>query len=226
MEVFEEVGTHLSNAVGEPGGFKGTSRSDATNLITDIPTLRKPDSVLKDLPDKDVAILVGVVVAAVAAGAGITWGIMSAVKKRKAKKLAELEREAKRLKPTQLQSIEIENSDQFRDFQLEKFEPSNSIALSVEQWNFAISEMLKLEAFRDKAWELLRGAIIVDSEQETLEWKMKLEQATPEELAQMVQQVLAEHPEILESTNFAQMQEILLRQDPDEGPATLGAPTR
>lgn len=222
MEVFEEVGTHLSNAVDEPGGFKGTSRSDITNQIVDIPTLKKPDSILKDLPAKDIAILVGIVAVAVGAAVGITV----IVKDRKAKKLAEIEREAKRLKPTQLQAIEIENSDQFREFEVESYESTSAVELTSEQWNYAISEMLKLEAFREKAWDLLKNAIIVDDEQQSLDWKKKLEKATPEQLAQMIKAVLTEHPEILKSTDFSEMKKYLFNQGPEDGPAALGALTR
>jgi hypothetical protein len=193
-----------------------------TNQIVDIPTLIKPDSILKDLPAKDIAVLVGIVAVAVGAAVGITV----IVKNRKAKKLAEIEREARRLKPTQLVSIEIENSDQFRDFEVENFEDNRAIEMTADQWNFAISEMLKLEAFREMAWELLKNAIVVDSEKQTLEWKNKLEKATPEQLSQMIQAVISEHPEILQSTDFSEMKKYLFNKGPDEGPAAFGAPTR
>ena len=212
MEVFQELETHLTASKDSPGFSIGVSRSDSGNAVVDIPIMKEPDSLLKDLKPKDWAII--------AAGAAVliagTVIVTKQLEKRKQKKarVAEL---SKKLKPRVLESIEIENAEQYWRSDLIE---SEGVQLTEEQWITALTRLLELEAFRDQMWKLLKDAQITDASDAATNWQKQLQEFSTHELALKIKMVLDANPEILSKEDFEVMLLNVLRND--EGPDEIG----
>ena len=222
MVVLEEVGTHLSNSKDSPGYFIGTSRSDISNKIVDIPKMRKPDVALGNLSNKDYAILAAILAATVAT----TVITLNFWQKRKLKKKATADLEAKKLKPTQLQVVEIENIDAVLAETSQIEATQYGVVLTSKEWASALTELLRMEAFREQAWTILARAQISDSNEQSLEWQKTIENASPEELAQKIQLAIEQNPEVMKEAEVVRILKMLGKNGPEDGPEAIGAPTR
>jgi hypothetical protein len=213
MEVWQELGTHLTDSKEAPGFSIGVSRSDSGNAVVDLALMKEPDSVLKNLKPKDWA-LIAAGAAVLIAGTVIVTKQLEKMKQKKARE-AEL---ARKLQPRVLESIEIENAEQYWRSDLVE---SEGVKLTEEQWITALSRLLELEAFRDQMWNLLKSAQITDPSQVAIDWQKQLQRFSPKELAVKIKLVLDANPELLAKEDFEAMLRSVLRNN--EGPDEIGA---
>lgn len=239
IRVFD--GTKLSNSSYSEAAVSSLLRDPLSNsLETHAPIFLKDPSeegikkvmdAIKDLPPGTKVILMAgafvVVGGAIAVGKNWesikSWGTSTLGKLRSRKAVVSKTSDIDAVEidiqevSTEIESVEIST-------EVEISEGTTVVSLTPEQWRQLFQSAVTLNSWEEQIWLLLSHAAIEGGDAKVLSWQRQMRELQPNEVAGIVQEILADAPDLADDKAIADLMQVVIRRlnETDERPKSIG----
>lgn len=111
---------------------------------------------------------------------------------------------------TDLETVEIST-------EVEIAEGRTAISLTPEQWRQLFQSAVTLNSWEEQIWLLLSHAAIEGSDDKVLDWQRQMRELQPNEVADIVHEVLGDVPDLSDDQAIAELVRVVVRRLNDTG---------
>lgn len=220
VEIEIPAGLKLTQSLVDPSALKGVLRDELTNKVVDIPDLKPVKNIFEKFGPKEWIITsLGV---AIVAGVSYYLGTKSNKDERSGtpSELVATEASVEQIGQEHKIAVQIPMSQE-----IDELIDQPNITMSVEAWLDLLRKAVMVSSLEERMWMILSSVKISGEDSRVIAWQEAIKSLTPREMATLLRAEFEKQPGFSEASEVEELLRKLLGDNPDDGPAALGAPT-